>query len=146
MKIYKKWANENNSTFSENNWIKDIALEQIKKIKPDILFLGSNFEFYDGFLDQLKPHCKLFVAWTSCPIPNGISHKKFDLVFTSLPYYVDNFRAQGIQSELLNASFDPAILNYLIKQPPIDFSFIGGFSGAHKYRYDIVLDLVKKQI
>lgn len=142
--IQKKWAEENHYKFDENNWQKDIALKQIEKIKPDVIFLGSNFELYDDFLDQIKVHCKLLVAWTSCPIPNNISHKKFDLVFTSLPYYVDNFRAQSIECELLNAAFDKNILDQVTTTKNIDFSFIGGFSVAHRYRYDIVLDLVKK--
>lgn len=141
----KKWAQENRYTYDKSNWLKDIAIEQIKRLKPDVLFFGSNFELYDNdFLDQLKIYAKHLVAWTSCPIPQEVSHKKFDLVFTSLPYYVDLFRSRDINCELIHAAFDPQILKYITQRKQWNLSFIGGFSEAHHYRYEVVSHLVKE--
>lgn len=144
--IQKKWALENNFTYNETNWIYEIALAQIKYHKPDIFFMSSVFQFYGAFLKAIKPYCKMTSGWIACPIPNGIELKNMDLILTSVPEYVDKFRASGIHSELLPAAFDAGILERFsdkIKKD-IDFSFIGGFSDAHQNRKFLIDGLIKK--
>lgn len=143
--LQKKWAEENNFVFDEINWRYDIALEQIKQFNPDIVFVGLNFSYYDGFLNELIKISRKVFAWISCPIPKNIEFNKFDLILSSVPDLVNDFRQKGINSELLPAAFDATILNYLPVNAPqnIDFSFIGGIGNQHSKRILLLEEMVK---
>ena len=41
--MQKKWASENKLNYSTTNWAEEIALAQVKKIKPDVFFIESIF-------------------------------------------------------------------------------------------------------
>jgi spore maturation protein CgeB len=143
--MQKQWAKENAVKYDEKNWMHEIPIEQIKKIKPDIFFIGSMFEYYGSFLDEIKPYCKKIFGWIACPIPPGIKLNQLSLILTSLPTYVADFRTQGINSELLPAAFDADILKSLPKnvKQDIDFSFIGGIGNAHGKRVQLLQEMAK---
>ena len=63
--LQKKWATENNITYSESNWEKEIALAQIKHFQPTVFYIESIFSFFGAFLNEAKLHCKKIVAWIS---------------------------------------------------------------------------------
>ena len=145
--LQKQWAKENNIVFNEKNWQYVISLEQIKKYKPDVFFIGSMFQYYGTFLDDIKPYCKNLMAWTSCTIPSDTSFDKFSLVLTSVPNLVTKFRSHyKVNSELLLPSFDKKIYNTLKNnlKRNIKFSFIGGLSEGHRERYSLLYELSKK--
>jgi hypothetical protein len=142
-----QWAKENSFHYDNNNWQYSIAAEQVKKIKPDVFFIGSMFEFYGHFIDEIKPFCKIITAWTACPIPPNINHQQFKLVLTSVPELRDKFRNNDkTDSEILLPGFDPAIFEKLKFQisKNIDFSFVGGISPAHSKRIEDLKYLSKK--
>lgn len=143
--MQKQWARENGFIYDETKGINQIAIEQIKKIGPDVFYIGSMFEYYGEFLDTIKPYCKKIVGWIACPIPKSLKLTQLNLILSSVPQMVSEFRYQGINSELLPAAFDSEIIISLptnIKQD-IDFSFVGGISKAHKKRMDMVRNLAK---
>jgi spore maturation protein CgeB len=145
--VQKKWAAENNFTYSDKNWLTEISIAQIKKIQPDAFFMGSMFNFYGAFLKEIRPYCKAIYTWIACPIPKGIDLTPIDLILTSVPEYVNEFRAMNINSELLPAAFDTNILTRIDtskQKKNIDFSFIGGFSDAHQKRKTLVEGLIKE--
>src|ERR1041385_4938155 len=37
--MQKQWAKENGINYNEKNWMNEIAIEQVKRIKPDIFFI-----------------------------------------------------------------------------------------------------------
>ena len=53
--LQKKWAKENNVSFDELHWDKQIAFAQIKSYKPDVFYLESIFEYYGDFTKEVKP-------------------------------------------------------------------------------------------
>ena len=143
--LQRAWAAENKINFTKD-WSFRLPLEQVKKIRPDIFFISSMFDYYSEFLNEIKKMTPNVFGWISCQMPKGVKLGNLDLILTSLPYFVDNFRDQGIPSEFLHAAFDKEILNYIgnDKDPKIDFSFIGSFTGAHKNRINAVKSLLNK--
>jgi len=144
--LQQQWAIENNLKYDESNWIYEIAMEQIKSISPDIFFIGSMFNFYGEFLEKIKKYTKKMAAWTSCVIPHNTSYSQFSLVLTSLPTLVDRFRnIDNVQSELLLPAFDQTIYRDLKDdfKKVIPFSFVGGISGAHTERIQMITKLAK---
>jgi spore maturation protein CgeB len=140
-----QWAKENNISFTEENWKYTIAFEQVKKLRPDIVFTGAMFDIFDDFFTSLKPYVKKFFCWIASPIANNVSFKNIDLVITSLPTLVQEFKNMGLKSELLNAAFDEYILKKLMPEKDnIEVSFIGGLSAAHNKRVAELQKFAKK--
>src|SRR5687768_14161739 len=137
--LQKAWAKENNVSF-DNNWLFSVPLEQVKKSRPEIFFIGSMFEYFGDFLDEIKKMVPNVFGWIACAIPAGVQVNKLDLIVSSLPYYVEQFREMGIPSEWINAAFDPGVLKHLDKKlhQTEDFTFIGSYTNAHKKRNDLI--------
>jgi hypothetical protein len=144
--LQQMWAKENNIPFNEKNWKFTIPLEQIKKYRPDIFFMSSMFEYYGAFLDEVRKYVPRIFGWIACPIPSGVSLNQMDLILSSVPQFVDDFRKQGINSEHSPQAFDPDILKEISisGEKDIDFSFIGSFSGSHLRRIELVQELMEK--
>ena len=110
----------------------DIAIAQIKTIKPDVLYC-QDLSFFPGeVLRELKQHVRLIVGQIACPLPPTSFLKGYDLILTSFPHFVDRLRAIGIASEYFRIGFDERVLSLLGSvSKDIDFSFIGGVSRHH---------------
>jgi len=144
--LQQQWALENNIQFDNDNWLFTITIEQIKKYKPDVFFIGSMFNFFGDFLEKIRPHCGALTAWTSCVIPDNISFSQFSLVITSLPKLVSRFREiDKVKSELVFPAFDAKIYDKLKHKitKNIPFSFVGGISGNHQSRIESLTQLTK---
>ncbi|HEY4798567.1 MAG TPA: hypothetical protein VII99_05760, partial [Bacteroidia bacterium] len=143
--LQKKWAQENRCWYEEKNWKFQIAFEQIKRFKPDIIFTGTPFEGGSFFLDELNKLCAKVFGWIACPISSDAPLHKLSLILSSSQHYVDNFRRIGIDSELLPTSFDSDILMKLSGvEQDISVSFIGGLSNVHHERVVYLKELAKR--
>jgi hypothetical protein len=138
------WAKENNSAYNERDWNFSIPLAQVKKAKPDIFYISSMFEYYNGFLEEVKKYVRHIFGWINCAIPRGLKLNNIELLLTAVPHFVENFRNNGIKSEMLKSAFDPAILGALGPCPrqDIDFSFIGSLTTAHSNRVKMIKKLM----
>ena len=145
--LQKQWAKENNMSFNDMDWLFSIPIQQLKKIKPDVFFMGSMFQYFGSFLDEIKPYCKLLSAWTSCSFNADIQFNQFKLVLTSVPHLRDRFIAiDKVNSEVLLPGFDPRMFEKLERKitKNIDFSFIGGITGDHSQRIVALKQLAEK--
>src|SRR5688572_9957444 len=141
--LQKAWANENDVDFNERNWLFALPLKQIQKANPDIFYISSMFEYYGEFLDEVRSFSRKIYGWISCEIPKNTHLNQIELLFTSVPYYVDDFRKSGIPSEYINAAFNPEILKIIGPvKPDIDFSFIGSLTHDHQNRIKFIKELM----
>lgn len=144
--MQRQWAREQGLPFDEGSWLFSTAIQQIRSLCPDVLLLGSIFEYYGAFLKEVRPHCKALVTWISCPIPSGLDLTPFSLILSSAPHFVQRFRLQGLRSEVLPAAFDPEVLASLPRdgEPDVPFSFVGGLTPAHGRRRALLNELVAR--
>lgn len=142
--LQEAWAKENGFK-PDNNWIYSIPIAQVRKFRPDIFYLSSMFEYYGEFLKSIKPYAKHIFGWINCELPKDLDLTNIELMLTSVPYFVDNFRKEGIKSEWLHSAFDPQILDLTgpAEKPDIDFSFIGSLTRAHRNRINIIKALIE---
>src|SRR5215212_6613573 len=84
--LQKAWAKENNFKFDDERWNFSIALEQVKRKKPDIFYISSMFEYYNGFLGEVKKYSGKIFSWINCEVPKGLKLNYVDLLLTSVPY------------------------------------------------------------
>lgn len=149
--LQRRWAEENSLSVSASSvfskiqmfpyihrfvgrpkWVQEIALAQIKTIKPDIVYMQDLSILNTDTLWEVKKLCKLLVGQIACPLPVGENLKQFDLILTSFPHYVDRFRKMGISSEYFKIGFEPRVLEKVGERKRIfEVGFIGSFSPHH---------------
>lgn len=122
-----------------------ILKEQIKKFKPDILYIQDLSFCPPEFLKSMKKYVKLIVGQIACPLPHFNYIKSYDIIITSFPHFVDKLRSMGIKSEYLKIGFEPTVLEKIGKaEKRYNCTFIGGISKAHKKRLMFLEEVAKK--
>jgi spore maturation protein CgeB len=149
--LQSKWANENelivkvygiwqriqqlpfiHRFVGRPNWIQKIAIAQIKKYRPEVVYIQDLSILNPDVLKEIKKYCKLLIGQIASSPPSEEYLKQFDLIITSFPHYVDFFRKLGIKSEYQKLAFEPRVLKKIGKQKRIyDTTFIGSFTPYH---------------
>lgn len=151
--LQRAWARENQAHYSEmalrlpsrllrlpgvGPWLSalpglvEIAVQQIKAIRPDVLYCQDLWFLPPQKLAELRPYARLIVGQIASPLPPKPYLQGFDLVTTSFPHFVPRLRAMGIASEYFRIGFDTRVLERLGPvTPDIDASFVGGISRHH---------------
>ena len=110
----------------------DIAVEQIKAFRPDVLYCQDLWFLSPQKLAELRPYVKLIVGQIASPLPSDDHLKGYDLILTSFPHFVPRLRALGLASEYFRIGFDTRVLDLLGRvDTDIGASFVGGISRHH---------------
>ncbi len=124
-----------------------IAIEQIRAIKPDVLYCQDISFFPPDILNEIKKqtNIKLLVGQIACPLPPKSYIKNYDLILTSFPHFVDKLNMKGAQSEYFKIGFDERIFSRVgTVKKDINFSFVGGISRHHSLAFKNIEYLVSK--
>lgn len=148
--LQKKWADENKITVNEENWQREVILQQIKKIKPDIVYWQGYPPLPQDIILKLKIKCpsiKLVLSHIGYPGPPE-EIKSFDMVFAGYLELEKFFNSKGINTRLLYHGFNEDILQYVVRRTNLfNATFIGssGFGmGGHAIRYSVLSELLKE--
>lgn len=136
--VQARWAFEHcMSSFDAQS----ILAAQIAEFKPDVIF-SQNLS-----LDIPKPDGCILAGQCSCPWPGDANVRKYDLVFTSFPHYVERIDGLGVKAVYLPLAFDPIVLERAVcpRERIYDCVFVGGI-GRHWKRGQEVLEAVARQI
>lgn len=110
----------------------EIAVEQVKATRPDVLYCQDLWFLPPQKLAELRPYAKLIVGQIASPLPPEAYLKGYDLILTSFPHFVPRLRAMGVASEYFRIGFDTRVLDLLgTVEKDIDASFVGGISRHH---------------
>ncbi len=121
--------------YISNDWYYRAMLAQIKEYKPDVVYVQLMAHISPVFLRKIKKHCKLLVGQIACPLPAMSNFKEYDLILSSLPNFVEKFKAVGIKSEYFKLGFEEEILNHLNKREnSFPVVHIGGYGQVHQER------------
>src|ERR1039457_4754379 len=140
--MQRAWAKENSLPDPAGIDIKEIALAQARKFRPDVLWFDDDNE---DLLERVRTNVssiKLVMGWIGSAVPQSTLWKKIDLILSCAPESVDYFSKQGLSATHINHGFDPRVNERLIQRDKtIDFSFIGQllrFSNFHLKRCQIL--------
>ena len=110
----------------------EIAVEQIKALRPDVLYCQDLWFLPPHKMAELKPYVKRIVGQIASPLPPEPYLHAYDLILTSFPHFVPRLSAMGIASEYFRIGFDPRVLQELGPvTKDVDVSFVGGISRHH---------------
>lgn len=140
--MQKQWALENSFSYSHPL---QIAIAQIAKYKPDVVYIQDLNYAVPEIIDAIRPYTSLIVGQIAYPLNEGMYIKGLDIIFSSFPHYVKNFRNLGITSYYLPLAFEPKILQHIDTSKKIyPASFVGSLSVAHSERLNFFDSLTKE--
>lgn len=117
------------------SWFYDVLAAQIRFYQPDVLLNLALVHIDAEFLSRMRGSAKLLVGQVASPFTMRKDFHNYDLILSSLPGFVEKFRAAGIAAELHRLAFESSILEKFgdVKQTtPV--SFIGSLSNAFQER------------
>lgn len=125
----------------------DWALEQVKRLRPDVVIIQNLSFFNPDLLLKMRAHsdnCKI-VAHVSHRTPGGELLAGCDLIVTSIPGLVTEY-GEFRRTEFLPLGADPIVLERIEapKNRDVDVSFVGGISRFHQ-RANGALEQLAKQ-
>lgn len=151
--LQNTWVKENNSVSKDL----DIVFDQLKKLKPEVLFLQDSFKFNGEWIIELRkkiPSIKLTIGFC-CTNFNDLyleQFKAFDFVIVCSPHFEKSFKDFGLNVYTIMHAFDASIIDRIKannKYPETDFIFLGSFipgPDGHDLRQQVVEHLLKSQI
>jgi spore maturation protein CgeB len=143
--LQRAWAQENSYTFHEQTWQYDIPVEQVKSFRPDVIWIGSMFQYYGDYLNNLRAYCQKIFAWIASPVTRSLDLTTVDCILTSHQNFHEYFIHQGKSCEILLPAFEPKILNTIPSViRDIECSFIGSLSYMHLQRMKVIKDLADR--
>jgi len=146
--LQKQWAAENKCNgYSEADWERQIVFAQIKRFKPDIVWIGALFNYCGAFVKSILPYCKKVIIWVGSPFLETIDSTGISVLLTENPNTFrrihDRFERIIVTKPGFNENILPEI-NAVEKN--IDVSFIGGISHLHAKRARILASLIQHNI
>ena len=140
--LQEAWAHEQG--YRRQGQLIDIAIEQIQRRRPEVLYLQDLGLASKEFLARIRPHVTLIVGQIASPVPANADLKGFDLIFSSFPHFVEEFRKQGITAYYQPLAFEPRVVRIGATSERIHaVTFVGGLSPAHQERRRFVASLAK---
>ena len=105
--LQRQWARENGIELQEDDWMRRILCEQVRRFDPEVLIFHDQ-EYLDAdFQAEVLRHCRprLVVAWDGIARCDVARFANCHLVLTNFPFVRDFYRAAGLRSEVLPYSF-----------------------------------------
>lgn len=145
--LQRMWARENLPRNRQGISFEEIALEQIKRFSPEILWFEAHHPKILRRVSDDRSSIRLLMGWTGSAIPDTDGFNHYDLILSCAPESVATLRQQGFNTEHLDHGFDPRINDRLInRKPNLDLIFVGQIarqSGFHSQREQLLENLVK---
>lgn len=132
-----------------------IAREQIDAYDPEVIYLQNLAALPPRELDRLRDRGRLVVGQIASAAPEPEVLRRFDLITTSFPHYVERFRALGVATDYLQIGFDARILGRLRDrgidaradhERRWDVSFVGGIDPRVHGRGTALLDRLSESV
>jgi spore maturation protein CgeB len=146
--LQKKWAHLNGIN-ARKDWQKSILLEQIRKIKPDVIYWNTFVD--DNFLKRIKeefPRIRVNFTQVGVKIKNYKYYQEFDFIISCLKSQVKDFNSKNKDAYFIRHGFHPFVLNKIKSDKKnIEFSFFGSIvsgHGFHNKRVKYLSYLIKK--
>lgn len=135
--IQHAWARENlSSKNAAKITLDEIALEQAKKFRPEVLWFDDPNEALLKRIKSEVPSIRFVLGWAGSAIPKTNAWQQMDLILSCAQESVDYLRSKGFRAEQLHHGFDPRINGRLKdNHKQTDISFIGQVVRAKDFHF-----------
>lgn len=124
--LQRAWSKENMPAKASSMPLDDIALAQVKKFAPEIIWFEDNStQLLKRIRSEIRS-VRLVLGWVGSAIPRTQIWSLMDLVFSCAQESVDTLQKEGYPALQLHHGFDPRINGRLTRrEKKIGLSFIG---------------------
>jgi spore maturation protein CgeB len=106
--------------------------EQVRDVRPDVLLLLDMAYLPDSFLNHLARLVPVVVGQVAAPLDFSRDFTPYGLVVSSLPHFVERFRAAGVRSELVPLAFESSLVDCVgAVERSHDVAFVGSLDPNH---------------
>jgi spore maturation protein CgeB len=156
--LQRQWAREHAvalwaayPSYSRGRRIKDWQLavfeEQVRWHKPDVVYIQDVGWADAAILRRLRPQVSLIVGQIASALPDHQDLTQYDLILSPLPYFVDQFREQGLSSEYFKLAFEASLLGKIGSCARVyNAAFVGGYTAAHRQRLQLCEQLAFRSL
>jgi spore maturation protein CgeB len=150
--MQKQWARERGVAYEEASWILEITTAQVKAFRPDVLFVNDYVTYTAAYLRRLRDECpslRLVLGWCGAPYIDETVFNAYDVVLSSVPELVKDFRDRGHRCLHVKHAFEPRVLERIDGHAALDtdFAFIGSVTkrdNFHLAREELLLSLIEQ--
>ena len=136
--LQRAWAREHGVDWRRES----ILLAQARAFEPDVVYLQNLHHENDETLAAFHELARLVVGQIASEPPGTERLRRFDLLLTSFPHFVQRFRELGIDSEYFRIGFDPRVAERLDREAPeqrYGAVFVGALNRTQHRRANAVL-------
>jgi len=143
-----KWAREHGVPFQPFDVREPLlALEQLRRWRPDVLWLGSLFDLYGDFVRQARAHCRRVVTWVGSPFIETADVDGIDVLLTENPRTLASVQDRFERVVVTKPGFDRRVVERLGPLPKtMSLTFVGGLSLRHMHRAEILAALIRRGV
>jgi 2-polyprenyl-3-methyl-5-hydroxy-6-metoxy-1,4-benzoquinol methylase len=144
-----QWHQEyGENSVDPNNWVTEIARQQIESIQPDILYLSDPITFDSRFLKTLSYQPQLVIGWRAAEIPPGTDWSNFDLLLSNWTGAWKAAPELGAKSVEYFLPAFPAFLADTVENvsPEWDVVFSGQWTTEHQKRNQLIEAIAKASL
>ncbi len=132
--LQHRWASDFGFNYET---LTDIMIEQIKMLKPDVVYSQGVWVINQKVHDAIRPHVKLITGQVGFPLDNYAA-PFYDVLFTTLPENVKKFEDAGTPAHYVPLAFDPRALDFELEERTYPLTFIGNLTGNHTKRRELL--------
>jgi spore maturation protein CgeB len=111
--------------------VEEILLHQIDDFAPDVVYVQNLHVLSNEALDAVRNKGAFIAGQIASEPPPAERLRRYDLLLTSFPHFVEDFRALGIASEYFRIGFDPRVLDRLGRMTPEhEIAFVGALNAV----------------
>jgi spore maturation protein CgeB len=128
-------------SLARRQFLRSVVVAQIQAFDPDVVYVQDLWFLSPGELDALRGQSRLISGQIASPAPPADLLRRYDLITTSFPHFVERFRALGVDAEYLKIAFYERVLERLRERTvdaspdsarPYGATFVGGLNpGVH---------------
>jgi spore maturation protein CgeB len=105
--LQQSWAREHGLAGATEE---EVVIAQTRAFEPDVIYVQNLHYPSDRALGEFRHSSRLVAGQIASEAPTEKRLRRFDLLLTSFPHFVERFRALGVDSEELRIGFDPRVL------------------------------------
>jgi SAM-dependent methyltransferase len=127
--LAESWSRANHFSFTHPL---DVAVEQIRRLQPEVVYLQDLGIADTTFLSRIRPHTQLIVGQIASPLPPQTDLRGFDLIISSFPHFAQRLREAGVTAYYQPLAFSRKVLERARPgQRTRPLTFVGGLSPQH---------------
>ena len=149
--LQSKWVEEagvdvpSNCTPGDSAWQQQVAYKQVKAIRPDVLMLGTMFDFYGDFVVAAKEYCPRIVTWMGSPFEDTIDVRGIGALLTENPSTLAGCQDAFEKVIVTKPGFPKKAVTRLGEvEKTRQTVFVGGLSRSHSHRVSVLATLVRR--